>query len=650
MIAANRMSAALDEVRALADLRPVEWDHVASELAATLHTVPQVRAELEDKQSGLGAEAVALEHALDKLRDRVGNLIWQGALSMRPISLSPTTMDDRMVLARSAIAAARAQISMFQLQKPGEHRDQAIALCAPIRLHLVEASSAAEAVADRGERIKLAPDVEGLASDMKTLGALLSIEPKLQWDQAFAASFDAENHLRAVILGGGQTLPRPYSGTIDPEAAMNLVKGTKPDGTVTPAVALTSSTFADPQSAVNEIASTLQFAYQAQHDVLGNLEKHLREPRVPKTSLFDTLLNLAVEAVIAAASAGLATAVSRALGSSLRAAALAEKEAHSVLALDGEELTKTLATMIEPTDGRRALAVEMAKNVSKQLFKTAGDNGVKMARSEPSTNITLLSSFVEGQQHAVRAAQYSASTQMNVLSPALAQLDLATLSQAARELRSLPQTAADGIYDRALIEWENLRSQLARPTAFGTVTDAAARVSDPQHAPHDPDLNVSLRPGAEAIPGVLEIALVVDATPGATKGVRLSSMILRDGEPAATMYLRSKAMKLPDVGINRLYKLSFENPVSQIGIPKGPSGTLVDIGVGARQGFQAGTIDQSELRILKLYVSGSPLNLITAAGAVMFGEYDEVPDSLAIYAARFLIAAADNITTAALEE
>ncbi len=56
------------------------------------------------------------------------------------------------------------------------------------------------------------------------------------------------------------------------------------------------------------------------------------------------------------------------------------------------------------------------------------------------------------------------------------------------------------------------------------------------------------------------------------------------------------------------------------------------------------------MRLLKLYVSGSPMNLLTAFGAVLFNQYDEVPDSVAIYAARCLIAAADGITTAELEE
>ncbi len=243
LVAGNRLSAAVDEVRAVCALGVVAWDGLELELAAMLHTVRDVRTALESK----GAEGAGLQQTVDSLQHQINPNIWQSAVNMNPVALKATTTDDRMTLARSAIAAARKQIAIYEETKPGVHRQQAIALCTPIRLHLIEAAEAAASVGDRVERFRLAPEVEGLSSDMKMLSGLLSMEPRLSWDPAFAGAFDAENHLRRDVMGLGP-IERPYSGTIDPTDAMNIVKNTLSDSQAGKSTA-SGARFDNPRSA-----------------------------------------------------------------------------------------------------------------------------------------------------------------------------------------------------------------------------------------------------------------------------------------------------------------------------------------------------------------------------------------------------------------
>ncbi len=190
-------------------------------------------------------------------------------------------------------------------------------------------------------------------------------------------------------------------------------------------------------------------------------------------------------------------------------------------------------------------ALSFAKSVSNQVFKSAGGAGIAAVHevSPQATRplLTLLGMFIERQQDGVRGAQDSAGAQMKALTPALEQLDLETLNGAATDLSALPTRAATTIYDRAFFDWEYLSSKIARPSFFGTVADAVSSTVD-AHQQRDPDLNVSFGPAGESIPGVLEVGLIVDATPGAAKSVRLKSLILRSNEVAAKKYLKSRGL------------------------------------------------------------------------------------------------------------
>jgi hypothetical protein len=76
---------------------------------------------------------------------------------------------------------------------------------------------------------------------------------------------------------------------------------------------------------------------------------------------------------------------------------------------------------------------------------------------------------------------------------------------------------------------------------------------------------------------------------------------------------------------------------------------MVKVGVGVRDGFQAGSLRPDEIRLLKLAASGDVTELGILA-ALVLKRYDAVPDARALALAKQLIAEVDDVTTARLED
>lgn len=647
--AAQKLKAALHEVGALADLDPVLWRELSIELASSLTIAERLRTEL--LRFGIGSIGQDLAQAVDRLDPKVERAVWEAARANAVASRMPKlSSSERMEVVRGAIAAARLQITPLRQWDPDELRKHAVAAVKPIPYHLGVAADAVFALPTK-ERLTATADIELLATDLSFLAQVLMTGKPLPWDRVFALVFDTENQLRAAA--GLPKQGRPYSGTVDPQAALQAVSATARDDKPGDQGS-TSTAYQEPQAAVNGIA--LEMAHVFDHRLLAvkNLNTALHEPPPPKDpSIFNTLIGIAINVALSAVSAGLGALVADKLKTAVERSAKAAVEAQvqreaAHLAADArkalvEDRFKSGALI-------RAVAVDSVKDASKQLLKDTVTAALGAHKPSGLNVRKPLNAFIQQQDGVLVAARHGALKMISHLATALGQLDLEVLNRFVNELEQVPPEAYKHQYDISLREWENLRARLA---------------SEPRDRDKSGDPNLDAPRvndwGEQPIPGVLEAGLSVSRGFGGHL-VSLTYLVLRGGEPNAISYLKEHPRKLGEAGLNRQYQMSFlgweaeRSDAHELGgrspwlngvTPSLP--TMVKVGVGLRDGFQAGSLRPDEMRLLKLAASRDVTELGIVA-ALALKRYDAVPDARAIALAKQLIAEVDDVTTARLED
>ncbi|HEY3803646.1 MAG TPA: hypothetical protein VGL61_13615 [Kofleriaceae bacterium] len=652
-LAANQMNATLDDIRALAKLQPVDWVTLEPDLASLFSEIQELVTVVVADPS-IQSEGIELQKALVELEGEIDPKVVAAARAKTTVPARPMTAGDSMALVRLEIAAARKQVAVFQAAAPGANRDRAAALAEPLHLHLQQAVAASLDVADRGTRIKLTGDVQALSADMSSLAQLLGVEPKLEWSSAFASAFDTENHLRSTI--GLEKLARPYTGTIDPvkaaEAVEQMAEGKAPAA---------SGRFTDPQAAVGYAEGLLDRVYASKQDAIAEFDSAIREKREVQTPWWETLVELAVTTALSAVSAGVGGMVSKSFERALTNAAKSRLPAR--LAGEGAyESDKRIEGALKDSSLQRAFLVDSAKDAAKNVTKAALEAGLAAVTGQHLVSTELVGQFIEAHKHGIDVERQSAKRAGAQLSAPLATLDLDALNALIGALESVPAQAHDLALAHAMYEWENLRARIATATQ----DDQDAKLE----APH-------MAIGETPIDGTLEVGIDVDPDSTRMGSSTLAYMVLRGGEPAALKELRREARAFGTIPMNRMYQLSFDRRFSDTPHTGGPDRlagvAFVKVGVGARRGFQAGTLDSEELAVMERYVSkrdpivspleqlgstiGSALDDLTTretpgtiAGRVAAQQRDLEVEQRAIGALKALISLADTFTTDKLED
>jgi hypothetical protein len=652
--AAGRVTAAWNELAALSDLQPIAWHELVGPLASTLAASKKLGGAL--RGAGLSTPDAEISASAARLETKVDPADWAAAkASAQGPLMQALSSPERVELARLAIAAAVKQSAAARAaatKTPSEpsqddrDRDKLIGALQPALAHIATAIDAVGSIA-RSQREALQPDVQALSEELSKLAGHTEAPPKLAWDRSFAVAFDSENQLRTLVALDRKA--RPYTGSIDPKAAMSLV-AQQIDPSKGPADGSTEASYREPQAAVNGIALEVGFNFDERIRAIVSLKDDLEEPPPPKEqSSLMALLEIAINVALSVASGGLGTLATERLKNGLEQAARSAAIAH--VAQDPRKLTEVVrAALVEDRVAesalRRTLAVDAVKDGTKRLFTESSARALARANPAHLNAARPLNAYTQHHIMTLKYAQHEAAVMFIQLASALGQLDLVELNAFARALYGMQKEAYDRQYDSSLREWLNFRAKLASPP------QDTAKQGDPiLDAPRKNEWS------EEAIPGVLEIGLEVEHGFGSPI-VGCQYLALRDGEPAAIRHLKGHPRRLADVRLNRRYKLAFlaqdgrgsmaTKPDVHVLQDEGGAPTFVQVGVGLKHGWQPGSLKREELRLLKLFLS-RPVTRSALWDAYVFKAYDSIPDEKAIALVKEIISEVDDVTTAKLE-
>ncbi|HWO22574.1 MAG TPA: hypothetical protein VNO30_27635 [Kofleriaceae bacterium] len=653
--AATRATGTFHELAALAALQPIAWRELSAELAALLTAAKQLGGALRAGRIATLADELATGAA--RLTANIDPRALAAATTASQTAPAPAPAPalayaERVELARLVIAAAARQaaaaraVNRSTSSAQDEDRAALVQIVQPVAVHLATAVDAALAIPDSRGLEALLADAEALSGELTLLAHRLSHEPRLPWHLAFASVFDAEGQLRAT-LGLDRKL-RPYTGTIDPQAAMSFVgQKARPGPGGGPAAGATQVlAYTDPQAAVSGIAARMDHIFEERIEAVRRLKSDLEEPPpAEEPTLLELLIGLAANVVLSAVSGGLGVLVADKLRASLDRAA--SSAATALAAKDMAHLSEAaraslVQSMVKDGALRRAVLADAAKDGTKRLFIDSTTRALASTKPLALNAARPLNAFTQHLEHVLRATRYEATILMTYVAGALGQLDLATLDHFAGSLDSVNAAANQIQYDESLREWENVRAHMAAPPLWAISKD-------------DPDLSTRrVNRWAEApIPGVLEIGVDAGRLFGRIH-TAVKYLVLRGGEPAAIRHLKAHPRQLAAAGLNRQYQISLGgdsqalDPDAYRDADTGGLPTFVKVGVGVRQGLQPDSLSHHELRLLKAFSLGS-VTWSDLYEAYHSAKYDHVPEAQALAAAQEIIAQVDNVTTARLQ-
>ena len=592
---AGHVLTGLDEIESIA-ARGVTFEALTPEVGSVLHAVPKLIASLRRAQHEPVASAV--EASLKRFTSRLDANTYDEA-DRYELPVKRLNQSEEFAIVNHEVDMIGLQIAALTDQLGNNDRTKAIDLCAPLPLHLRAGWEGAESIVDRRVRLELVSTVEDVSSKMDSAAEILSMKPRMQWDQIFASMFDAENVLRRTV--GLVPKMRPYSGQIDPATALAkfgemrqaVIDGKPVEGKATPCE--------DPQSAVASIAGRLGAAFAYQQTAVDTFGRLITEPPITKPpSTFQILVGIAAKVALSMAAGGIASVVAKKLGKQL-------DESFPEPKVDTSKVAGGVASYSFAL--RKAIAVDGAKDGVKELFK-----GLMMASWTPHkvSSTDPVTEFVMAQRLGLIDAAANANDALIGLSSALAQVDLETLNQV---LAGLGVDFRDEVLalqlHHTMLEWENLKARLATGAHDAPdVTHASAR---------DAHMNKPAN-------GALEIELYVDSDP-AKHYVRPVKIGLVGAEAYALRYFRENNLTLASCGLNQRYRLEFSRIIE---IHQGYAG------FGPDKGLQPETLQPLHLQQLKIYRSGDVVdeqNLLRAED----GHYDGITDHRALTQARQLI-------------
>ena len=411
---------------------------------------------------------------------------------------------------------------------------------------------------------------------------------------------------------------RPYSGNVDPMAAVQQVRGIA-NGTVTD---VRAERYTDPTSAVHAIHDAVGEIFRQQARAVEDLGRFLQiEDLPPSRTWADILLDIGANVALMAAAGAIGGAVSTLLKPRLEALQVGLTVPRSTLALLSKNAHDVVTSEILSRGViARAIVGDALKDGSKEMFKSV----IRQATAKEVIPVGMppLEIFVRTQAGRLHQGAQLAGIAVRHLSPALQQADLATLNVLAHTLETnMRQVAYDKQYDHAMREWENLRARLGSGPAML-----------PLGQQHDRDAAV----GDEHTPGVLEIGLAFSADRVVTR----RTMRLAGAEPAARAHFRRVAIPVGSVGLNQRYEVLLLAP--------GNSETIV-FGAGPDRGLLLESLTRREWRLLRMLAEHEPATLWNVNRALR-GEFDTTTDAAALRVVRGFIQEGSTYSTGSLED
>ncbi|MEO8551747.1 MAG: hypothetical protein ABI678_17340, partial [Kofleriaceae bacterium] len=458
--------------------------------------------------------------------------------------------------------------------------------------HLDEARNAALSI-ERFTRAPLFADVDQVSREMDGVERALVMDPKFAWHAAFAGAFDSENRLRSSV--GLPARARAYSGKVDPVAAaaeVGKVLARAERGNDQPADPATAS----PQALVVNVGLNIASAYERMHDGMSAFERAFSVTDPPKLSIGDILLNASVAFLLDVASAGVATYVSGALGKALAAPAAAASKAEleiEHIVVEGNVIPGALAASA-PNVATAPSVNESLKSRVTGIMRGASAKA-QILPGQP-TAPTVLNHFVATALASITAAKLDSAKTITGLGEALAQLDVSALRALNEEMTRRVADPSDALYDRAVVEYEKLRTANAAAARAGRVDP----LLDAKHLGNVRD---------EDIAGVLEVGLHVSASNRTT----FDYLRLQAGEPAGRKWLHEHKQPLRNLGMHRIFHVRFDSAEPAPGLAALLQGRdYLTFGVGATEGLQLETINEQEWLWLRLLAADRPVDDVHA--------------------------------------
>ena len=398
-IAGSDIVALLQEAGQIAVIdkeQPVDWKKAGPELAYCLQEVAVLQAQMKDAE--LKQVDGELTQTLKAFEGVVPKKSWKEALEAKDIKPQGALKEDENYeLARNAIIAACREVTKFKGSTRGD-RARVDTTTATLPLHFHTASTAVKLVKDRDLVLTLHDDMALASKGMEYLSGFIMIDPQIPWNRLYAAAFDAENDARHAV--GLNRIERVYSGTIDPNVAMQTVQNTVTEGRVSGS--WDKKPFASPQQAVMGLAAALDMMFDSQAQAVTRLASDLREPPKPKQlSFWEKLLEVAVKVALSTVAAGLAGYFENAI--KLRIDNVFAKRSGIPMGVfellpkaeQGQWLTDTL----KGGDIFRKVTADAAKDGFKSLIK---DGGESEDAARVATGVTdqadWVGIFIEGNQ------------------------------------------------------------------------------------------------------------------------------------------------------------------------------------------------------------------------------------------------------------
>ncbi|MDQ3296337.1 MAG: hypothetical protein M3619_07120 [Myxococcota bacterium] len=611
------------------------WSEVRNELAHALRGIQELEAEAR------GPEKARLTKALKDLENVVDPNVFAAAKKAIPKEDKLPALDEseRIEMAAQAIIAACRQAALFDAMKPGDDMAQARQLMRQMRLHYDTATDALSSIEDKRKFKALNKDVELATKGMDSAQQFMksSKDKKLPWDRAFAEGFDAEARFLDVMGLKELKKPRPYSGTIDPDMAIQEID----------AIAASKGAdhkwseekFESPQQAVAGIGVAMNEIFSRQSQAVKNAASDLKEPRLPKEqSMLDTLLDILIKTALAGAAGAIGSKISSVVSSKLNKA-LTTKAANTSMfsatpqGRGGGDYFQARDTIAKDALGSGAAATtmkaEFAKDAFKEFFKQSGYKAIMSAIGSgkfKSNSTNVLSMFSQHSENVLGNAQFEGKMAFVHLAPALGQAEPGALWELYQSLLGQLDDAYTIQYSYAMEEWQNFKARMhhgladdyspkdntayherdVQPGKAENKKAGKARPKDDRRGTSDAKVGRDNQEEKGAL--LIEGWLNTDDFIGNVDGKpHVTSLRLPDAEDATLKHFREENDPLSEVHLNQHYKLKFVMYMTE---------HTVDVGVGADHGLLESTLGAKDQAILRVVAAGERVtnaNTIVAA-------------------------------------
>ncbi len=596
-IAGSKVSQLVEQ---LARDEKVQWEPLGDSLAAMYGALQLLDGRLRKQKLGVVADEV--DASITLLAARMPSKAAERMRSATPnkdATFDTGGNEQKLELVAFELSALKSSAAAARATASANNRDEIIAACVSLAASMQATTSQLVAVGDRKSRTRLKPHVEAISVELDAIAEWMAMSPRMPWHATLAATFDAENRLRAAQ--GLVTRPRPYSGTVDPARALEIVRAAptkKQDG---------ATTSATPEQAVAKIAIGMNAIYDKRLKAIDELGGNLQDPPPPEDAsaamiVMKTLGQLTLSYVAGALGTLVGGIAQKALDGRAARHGLSER---AIAALTDEE--RALITDAGLAKGAlvRAAVAGGASEAMQTLVLNSFDGITSSFTDAGTLSSKPASAFMQIQRDLVSDEGLAMQLKLVDLMPALLQADLEGLNELADELVSKVATSARGVqYGKTLVEWQNFKA--TTNAGYADKPFLGTGKGDPERSRRD------ARVDRAGIAGVLEVQGFASSDPAQLDDVAFTSFKLIDAEHATLSYLRQNTLPLAELALNQRFELGFV-----------PGKERVSFGFGPDLGFQASLMSERTRLCLAILASGQVINGSSIGGGLS-GEFDDV--------------------------